>query len=89
MWWLLDTIDVHHVTYNVSIAYYFPSVHNMYMCQGSLDPINKCISGQVEELAAVVKLEFIHRSVICKGVGDLRMYDHGFIYVDIRYLYVA
>ena len=59
----------------------------MYMCQGSLDPINKCISGpgQLEELAGVVKLEFIHRSVIYKGGGDLRMYDLGFIYVDICY----
>ena len=61
----------------------------MYMCQDSLDPINKCISGQLEELAGVVKLEFIHRSVIYKGGGDLRMYNHGFIYVDIWYLYVA
>ena len=49
----------------------------------------KCISGQLEELAGVVKLEFIHRSVIYKGGGDLRMYDHGFIYMDICYLYVA
>ena len=30
----------------------------------SLDPVNKCISGQLEELAGVVKFEFIHRSVI-------------------------
>jgi hypothetical protein len=44
----------------------------------SLDPVNKCISGQLEELAGVVKLEFIHRSVLYtyKGGGDLRMYDH-------------
>ena len=65
----------------------------------SLDPVNKCISGQLEELAGVVKLEFIHRSVlyiyiyiyiyIYKGGGDLRMYDHGFIYMDICYLNVA
>ena len=82
-------MGVHHVTSNVPITYYFPSVHNMYMCQGSLDPINKCISGQLEELAGVVKLECIHRSVIYKGGGDLRMYDLGFIYVDICYLYVA
>jgi hypothetical protein len=27
-------MGVHHVTYNVPIIYYFPSVHNMYMCQG-------------------------------------------------------
>ena len=33
-WRLLDTMGVHHVTYNVPIIYYFPSVHNMYMCQG-------------------------------------------------------
>jgi hypothetical protein len=51
----------------------------------SLDPVYKCISGQLEELAGVVKLEFIHRSVIYKGGGDLRMYDLGFIYVDICY----
>ena len=49
-------MGVHHVTSNVPITYYFPSVHNMYMCQGSLDPINKCISGQLEELAGVMKL---------------------------------
>ena len=55
----------------------------------------KCISGQLEELAGVVKLEFIHRSVIYIyiyiyiGGGDLRMYDHGFIYMDICYLNVA
>ena len=50
---------------------------------------HKSMSGQLEELAGVVKLEFIHRSVIYKGGGDLRMYDHGFIYTDICYLYVA
>ena len=50
---------------------------------------HKCISGQLEELAGVVKLEFIHRSVIYKGGGDLRTYDHGFIYINICYLYVA
>ena len=61
----------------------------MFHSQGSLDPINKCISGQLEVLAGVVKLEFIHRSVIYKGGGDLRIYDRGFIYVDICYLYVA
>jgi hypothetical protein len=57
----------------------------------SLDPVNKCISGQLEELAGVVKLEFIHRSVLYtyKGGGDLRMYDHGFNYMDICYLNVA
>ena len=51
--------------------------------KASLDPINKCISGQLEELAGVVKLKFIHRSVIYKGGGDLRMYDHGFIDMSI------
>ena len=101
-------MGVDHATSNVPITYYFPSVYNMYMCQGlssdcnnigfcmykyninamfhthtSIDPINKCIPGQLEELAGVLKLEFIHRSVICKGVGDLRMYDHGLIYMDI------
>ena len=55
----------------------------MFHTQGSLDHINKCISGQLEELAGVVKLEFIHRSIIYKGGGDLRMYDHGLIYIDI------
>ena len=56
-------------------------------------------------MAGVVKLELIHRAVvyiyiyiyiytyiyiyIYKGGGDLRMYDHGFIYMDICYLYVA
>ena len=48
----------------------------------------KCISGQLEQLAGVVKLELIHRSVYIGG-GDLRMYDHGFIYMDICYLNVA
>ena len=27
-------MGVHRVTSNVPITYYFPSVHNMYMCQG-------------------------------------------------------
>ena len=62
----------------------------MFHSQGSLDPINKCISGQLEELVGVVKLELytriIHRSVIYKGGRDLRIYDHGFIYMDIRYM---
>jgi len=34
VWQLLDTMGVHHVTSNVPITYYFPSVHNMYMWQG-------------------------------------------------------
>ena len=34
MWRLFDTMDVHHVTSNVPITYYFPYVHNMNMCQG-------------------------------------------------------
>ena len=34
VWRLLDTMGVHHVTPNVPVTYYFPSVHNMYMCQG-------------------------------------------------------
>ena len=41
----------------------------------SLDPVNKCISGQLEELAGVVKLEFIHRSVI---------YIYIYIYIYIK-----
>ena len=49
----------------------------------------KCIFYVTEELAGAVKLEFIRRTVIYKGGGDLRMYDHCFIYVDICYLYVA
>ena len=63
-------------------------LYSMFHTQGSLDPINKSISGQLEKLAGVVKLEFVNRSVIYKDGGYLRMYDHGFIYMDICYLYV-
>ena len=31
------------------------------------------------------EVRIIHRSVIYKGGGDLRMSDHGFIYIDICY----
>ena len=61
----------------------------MFHSQGSLDPINKCISGQLEELEVVVKLELYTDQLYIKVEGDLRMYDHGFIYMDICYLYVA
>ena len=41
VWQLLDTMGVQHVTSNVPITYYFPSVHNMYMYQGlSIDCSN-------------------------------------------------
>ena len=61
----------------------------MFHSQGCLDPINKCISGQLEELLGVVKLELLYTGQLYKGGGDLRMYSHGFIYMDIYYLYVA
>ena len=56
----------------------------MFHSQGSLDAINICISGQLEEMAGVVKLELYTDQLYIK-VGDLRMYDHGFIYIDICY----
>ena len=73
-------MGVHHVTSNVPITYYFPSVHNMYMCQGlssdcsnivflGLDPIHKCISGQLEELAGEVKLELCTDQLCIKVEG--------------------
>ena len=58
----------------------------MFHSQGSLEPINKCISGQLEELEVVVKLELYTDQLYIKVEG---MYDHGFIYMDICYLYVA
>jgi hypothetical protein len=54
----------------------------MFHSQGSLDPINKCISGQLEELEVVVKLELYTDQLYIKVEG---MYDHGFIYMDICY----
>ena len=87
-------MGVHHVTSNVPITYYFPSVHNSYMCQGlssdysntgfsvykydinvmfhsqgSVDAINKCISGQLEELAGVLKLELYKDQLYIKVEG--------------------
>ena len=58
----------------------------MFHSQGSLNPINKCISGQLEELEVVLKLELYTDQLHIKVEG---MYDHGFIYMDICYLYVA
>ena len=37
--------------------------------QGSLDPINKCISEQLEELAGVVKLELYTGEIYIKVEG--------------------
>ena len=87
-------MGVHHVMSNVPITYYFPNVHNMYICQelssdcsnisfcvekyvinamfhsqSSLDPINKCISGQLEELAGVVMLEVYTYQLYIKVEG--------------------
>ena len=60
----------------------------MFHSQGSLNPINKCISGQLEELEVVVKLE-LYTDQLYKIIKVEGMYDHGFIYMDICYLYVA
>ena len=34
------------------------------------------------------EIRSIHWSIIYEGGGDLRMYGHGFIYMDFCYLYV-
>ena len=41
----------------------------MFHSQGSLDPINKCISGELEELLGVMKLELYTGRLYIKMVG--------------------
>ena len=55
----------------------------MFHSQGSLNPINKCISGQLEELEVVVKLELYTDQLYIKVEG---MYDHGFIWIFVIYM---
>ena len=45
----------------------------MFHSQGSLEPINKCISGQLEELEVVMKLELYTDQLytVYKGGGDV------------------
>ena len=57
----------------------------MFHSQGSLNPINKCISGQLEELEVVVKLELYTDQLYIKVEGCMIMVS--FIWIFVIYMY--